>query len=116
MSAMTEKRYETDRHHLFWTRKVWTKREWAKKLRTHPYCIYELPVSQHRMLHDAILEVDLPNEEICKRAYDVVDLMWHSGHIGPEDCFGKRVVVLTSLLSEANATCTALRAQQMFAC
>lgn len=102
----------TNRHHLLWERSRYVKHEWANKLRNHQFCIVEMLVGEHRLIHERMRLVPVPSESACKGAYEAIEDLWERGTICEQTPLETRLEVLICLLDYvADDSASALKKQ-----
>lgn len=88
-----------DSHHIFFTKTGWSSRP-AHRLRTHWYCVVEIPRGTlHHKIHDKVRYVPVPRECNIIAALTQLDLLEYHEAIKPTDPLEKRLRVLISLFS-----------------
>ncbi len=103
----------TNRHHIFYQRRYWSKRTWSYALRNHQFCIAELPIKDHNVIHAELLTVPIPPEFICENTVREINRLWDFGAIGPDTPIQVRLNVLICLLDYvATDTANALKQQK----
>lgn len=84
-------------HHLCWTKRSWTG-EYTYQLRTHPYCIVQLPeTGLHQVIHRKLWEIPRPREENARLALEQIAMLENSNGIHRDDAIEKRLIVLIAL-------------------
>ena len=69
-----------------------------KALRSHPYCIVEIPAhTLHREIHDRMGPIPPPDQEDAKSALWHLGYLERAGAISANDSIEKRLVVLIAL-------------------
>ena len=104
-------------HHLLWQRRKWDRAS-LKVLRSHPYCIVEIPANTlHRRIHENLRQIPPPSQENAKRVLWHLDYLEKRGGIKPNDPVEKRLKVLIALFDcSEQPTADALRKQLEIVC
>lgn len=114
MLALKQKKVKTpfDRHHIFFTRKIWSKGK-LDKLRLHPYCVIPLyRNSIHRYLHIHQAYIPAPSGRVVDDIIEQLGHLQEYGGISQNDPLEKRLIVLISLFEcIAQPTADALKEQ-----
>ena len=86
-----------DNHHIFYCRHDYAK-GWAKVLRTHWYCLVEIPKDTlHKRLHLELERVPVPSACNIQSALVQLDLLEKFGAIHSYDDIERRLMVLMAL-------------------
>lgn len=84
-------------HHLCWQRRCWNYGD-VKALRSHPYCIVEIPAcTLHREIHERINQIPPPSQEGARSALWQLRYLERYGGISESDSIEKRLIVLIAL-------------------
>lgn len=101
-----------DTHHIFYTKISWTSVA-ANKLRTHWYCVIEIPKGTiHHKIHEKVRYIPVPKDESILLALNQLTLLEDYGAIRPDDPIEKRLQLLAGLFDCMDQpTADALRKQ-----
>ena len=88
-----------DTHHIFFTKLSWDE-PYAHKLRTHWYCIVEIPKKTwHHAIHEKVRYVPVPKKGSILTALGELTLLEDYGAIRPDDPIEKRLKLLANLFA-----------------
>ena len=104
-------------HHLLWQRRKWDRGD-LRVLRSHPYCIVEIPANTlHRQIHEHLRQIPPPSQDNAKRVLWHLKYLQDRGGISDRDSLEKRLKVLIALFDcSEQPTADALRKQLEIVC
>lgn len=113
----TQSDRQFDHHHILFTRREWGKGE-LKKLRLHPYCVIELPITSiHRHIHANMAHIPPPKSCSAREALLQLKLLERYGAIRRDDPIEKRLALLAAIFDCSDQpTADALRMQLRIVC
>ncbi len=111
--AIRNGRNGRNRHHIFYQKRFWDRNRWSRALRDHQFCIVEMPISEHNVIHARLFNMPIPSEFICKLVVEKIDELWSFGAIGEDTPIQIRLDTLICLLDcVATDTANALKEQK----
>lgn len=100
-----------NRHHLCYQKVSWN-RGHAKAVRNFWYCNIPMNINYHRAIHQKIVSIPVPDEQLAKDVYYHLVMLAQHGEITENDTFEQRILLLASLFDdESPSTAHALRKQ-----
>ena len=106
--------YITNCHHCLWIGKKWNAGHYSRMLRNYWYFKVYIPANTiHKLIHQEMVEIPVPSEDVCRMVYYDILAMENRGEITPEDPIWERLQLLIDQIGDNCPTTTYALSKQV---